>query len=58
MDSVESVELVDQLQSRIGRVIPATELLRYPTVKALIEHFAEEMEHKAMNKLELEPAEE
>lgn len=58
VDSVESVELVDQLQSRIGRVIPATELLRYPTVKALIEHFAEEMEHKAMNKLELEPAEE
>lgn len=47
VDSVEAVELVDRLQDRIGRVIPAIELLRYPTVKALISHFAEELEQKA-----------
>ncbi|AUM12876.1 AMP-binding protein [Ketobacter alkanivorans] len=48
VDSVEAVELVDRLQDRIGRVIPAIELLRYPTVKALITHFAEELEQKAL----------
>ena len=46
VDSVEAVELVDRLQDRIERTIPATELLRYPTVKALIEHFASELEAK------------
>ncbi|RLU03970.1 MAG: AMP-dependent synthetase [Ketobacter sp.] len=48
VNSIETVELVDRLQDRIGRVIPATELLRYPTVKALISHFAEELEQKEL----------
>lgn len=48
VDSVESVELIDRLQDRIERVIPAIELLRYPTVKALIEHFANELEEKSL----------
>ncbi|HCB39700.1 MAG TPA: hypothetical protein DEP79_08415, partial [Gammaproteobacteria bacterium] len=46
--SVEAVELVDRLQDRIGRVIPAIELLRYPTVQALIQHFADELEEQAL----------
>ncbi|MEC8812753.1 MAG: AMP-binding protein [Pseudomonadota bacterium] len=48
VDSVEAVELVDRLQDRIGRVIPAIELLRYPTVQALIQHFADELEEQAL----------
>lgn len=43
VDSIEAIELVDRLQDTIQRTIPATELLRYPTVKALIEHFAAEL---------------
>ncbi len=53
VDSIETVEIIDQLQDRIGRVIPATELLRYPTVKALIQHFATEMEEKALQEADL-----
>ena len=49
VNSIETVELVDRIQDRIGRVIPATELLRYPTVKALISHFAEELEKKELD---------
>ena len=43
VDSIEAIELVDRLQDTIQRTIPATELLRYPTVKSLIEHFAAEL---------------
>ncbi len=43
VDSIEAIDLVDRLQDTIQRTIPATELLRYPTVKALIEHFASEL---------------
>lgn len=43
VDSIEAIELVDRLQDTIQRTIPATELLRYPTVRALIEHFAAEL---------------
>lgn len=43
VDSIEAIDLVDRLQDTIQRTIPATELLRYPTVKALIEHFAAEL---------------
>jgi len=50
VDSVEAVELVDRLQDRIGRVIPAIELLRYPTVKALIQHFADELDQQALQR--------
>ena len=48
VDSVEAVDLVDRLQDRIGRTIPAIELLRYPTVDALIRHYAAEMEEKRL----------
>lgn len=57
VDSVEAVELIDRLQDRIGRVIPAIELLRYPTVKALITHFAEELEQRAFQEEESTAAE-
>lgn len=43
VDSIEAIELVDRLQDTIQRTIPATELMRYPTVKSLIEHFATEL---------------
>lgn len=46
VDSIEAIDLVDRLQDRIERTIPATELMRYPTVKALIDHFAEELNEK------------
>lgn len=46
VDSIEAIDLVDRLQDRIERTIPATELMRYPTVKALIEHFASELNDK------------
>lgn len=42
IDSVEAVELVKRLQERVGRTIPPIEMLRYPTVKALIVHLAAE----------------
>lgn len=51
VDSVEAVELVDRLQDRIQRTIPAIELLRYPTVKALIDHFAEELAQRTIKQL-------
>lgn len=46
VDSIEAIDLVDRLQDRIERTIPATELMRYPTVKALIDHFASELTDK------------
>lgn len=46
VDSIEAIDLVDRLQDRIERTIPATELMRYPTVKALIDHFASELNDK------------
>ncbi|RLU00287.1 MAG: AMP-dependent synthetase [Ketobacter sp.] len=46
VDSIEAIDLVDRLQDRIERTIPATELMRYPTVKALIDHFAAELTDK------------
>lgn len=51
VDSVEAVELVDRLQDRIERTIPAIELLRYPTVKALIDHFSAELSQRALDKV-------
>jgi acyl-CoA synthetase (AMP-forming)/AMP-acid ligase II/acyl carrier protein len=48
VDSIEAIDLVDRLQDRIARTIPATELMRYPTVKALIEHFASELTEKEL----------
>ncbi|HET8707001.1 MAG TPA: phosphopantetheine-binding protein, partial [Pseudomonadales bacterium] len=38
LDSVEAVEIIDRLQTYIGRTLPAIELFKYPTVKALIDH--------------------
>ena len=52
VDSVEAVELVDRLQDRVGRVIPAIELLRYPTVKALIDHFAQDVEKRSLEQVD------
>ncbi len=52
IDSIEAIDLVDKLQDRIERTIPATELMRYPTVKTLIEHFAAELKAKATSKQE------
>ena len=52
VDSIEAVELVDTLQTRIGRTIPATELMRYPTVKSLIDHLAAEITEKCSQKLD------
>lgn len=40
VDSIEAIAMIDLLQDYIGRTIPATELLRYPTVNALIKHFS------------------
>lgn len=54
VDSVEAVELVDRLQDRLGRTIPAIELLRYPTVKALIGHFSEELGQRALERVQQE----
>ena len=48
VDSIEAIDLVDRLQDTIQRTIPATELLRYPTVKALIEHFASELSERQL----------
>lgn len=48
VDSIEAIELVDRLQDTLQRTIPATELLRYPTVRALIEHFAAELAERDM----------
>ncbi|HVK98632.1 MAG TPA: AMP-binding protein [Dongiaceae bacterium] len=56
VDSVEAVELVDRLQDRIERTIPAIELLRYPTVKALIDHFSQELAQRALDKVLREEA--
>ncbi|HVL01831.1 MAG TPA: AMP-binding protein [Dongiaceae bacterium] len=49
VDSIEAIDLVDRLQDTIQRTIPATELLRYPTVKALIEHFASELTERDLH---------
>ncbi|MEE2732357.1 MAG: AMP-binding protein [Pseudomonadota bacterium] len=54
MDSVEAVELVERLQERIGRPIPVIEMLRYPTVRALIEHLAEERRQHELLRQECE----
>ena len=48
VDSIEAIDLVDRLQDTIQVTIPATELLRYPTVKALIEHFASELSERQL----------
>ena len=58
VDSVEAVELVDRLQDRIERTIPAIELLRYPTVKALIDHFSAELSQRALDKVLREESDE
>ncbi|CBL44577.1 probable AMP-dependent synthetase and ligase [gamma proteobacterium HdN1] len=50
VDSIEAIELVDSLQNAVQRTIPAIELLRYPTVKALIEHFAKELSERDANR--------
>lgn len=42
VDSVEAIDLLDLLQYRIKRDIPATEMMRHPTVRSLINHLAEE----------------
>jgi acyl carrier protein len=54
VNSVEAVALVHRLQDRIERTIPAIELLRYPTAKALIDHLAEELHERALAKLQQE----
>ncbi|RLU00322.1 AMP-binding protein [Ketobacter sp.] len=54
MDSVEAVELVERLQDRIGRPIPVIEMLRYPTVRVLIEHLAEERRQHELLRQECE----
>lgn len=51
VNSIEAVELVELLQDRMQRNIPATELLRFHTVKALIVHFAAELEQRALSRL-------
>lgn len=58
VDSVEAVDLVDRLQDRIERTIPAIEMLRYPTVKALILHFADELEQQQRVKQQSEEQQE
>jgi len=50
--------LVDRLQDRIERTIPAIEMLRYPTVKALILHFADELEQQQRVKQQSEEQQE
>ena len=54
VDSIEAIDLVDQLQDKINRTIPATELLRYPTVRALIDHFATELNTKDIERQDAE----
>lgn len=44
IDSIEAVDVVDRLQHYLGRPLHATEMLRYPTVKALLDHIAEELQ--------------
>ncbi len=51
VNSVEAVELIELLQDRMQRNIPATELLRFHTVQALITHFAEELQARALARL-------
>lgn len=54
MDSVEAVELVERLQMRVDRPIPVIEMLRFPTVMALIEHLAEERQQRQLLRLQCE----
>lgn len=46
VDSIEAIEVIDRLQQQLGRTINATELLRYPTVKALLDHLAADMQSR------------
>lgn len=48
VNSVEAVELIELLQDRMQRNIPATELLRFHTVQALVMHFAEELQARTL----------
>jgi acyl carrier protein len=57
IDSVEAVELMKHLQERVGRPIPpipAIKMLRYPTVKALIEDLAAERQQHQLLRLQCE----
>ena len=54
IDSIEAVELVERLQERVGRLVPVIEMLRYPTVKALIEHLAQERQQIQLLRLQCE----
>ncbi len=56
IDSVEAVELMKHLQERVGRPIPAIKMLRYPTVKALMEHLAAERQQHQLLRLQCEEA--
>jgi acyl transferase domain-containing protein len=43
LDSVTAVELVNRLQTNLGRPLPATLVFDYPTVEALSEYLAREV---------------
>lgn len=54
MDSMEAVELTERLEERVGRPIPVIEMLRYPTVKVLIDHLAAERQQRQLLRLQCE----
>lgn len=55
IDSVEAIDVVDRLQHYLGRPIHATEMLRYPTVKALLDHLAHELHARQVAEMNLSP---
>ncbi|MCG8667953.1 MAG: AMP-binding protein [Pseudomonadales bacterium] len=48
VDSIEAIDLVDRLQDMLHRTIPATEMMRYPTVQALLDSLAAEISERSV----------
>lgn len=53
IDSIEAIDVVDRLQAYLGRPIHATEMLRYPTVKALLDHLGQELQARQVTEANL-----
>lgn len=43
LDSVTAVDLVGEIEDRLGRKLPATLAYKYPTIEDLANHLAEEV---------------
>jgi hypothetical protein len=49
MDSLTAVELQQRLERELGVKLPAAVLFNYPTVEALVDHFAETVPDLGIN---------